>query len=104
VYVGRIPDPLADDEAAKYAGSAIETIAFGWAGSVEPGEPHYYRVQGPRLLVEYDNTQRGANHVHSVWRDPDGDFGDDVLVRHYAEDHADLGPDHRRAHGGQPWT
>ena len=50
-----------------------------------PGEPHYYRIQGPRLLAEYDNTQRNVNHVHSVWRDPDGDFGDDVLARHYRE-------------------
>ena len=53
--------------------------------AIEPGEPHYYRIQGPRLLVEYDNTQRNVNHVHSVWRDPDGDFGDDVLARHYRE-------------------
>ena len=52
-----------------------------WPGPVrlEPGAPHYYRVQGPQLLLEWDNTQRGANHAHSVWRDPDADFGLDVL-------------------------
>ena len=103
VYVGRIPDALADAEAAKYAGPAIETLGFAWAGSVEAGEPHYYRVQGPRLLLEYDNTQRGANHLHSVWRDPEGDFGDDVLARHYADAHGH-GADHERARGGEPWT
>ena len=85
VYVRRIPDALADAEAEKYAGPRIDALHFAWAGGIEAGEPHYYRIQGPRLLVEYDNTQRDVNHVHSVWRDPDGDFGDDVLARHYRE-------------------
>jgi Protein of unknown function (DUF3500) len=48
------------------------------------GAPHYYRLQGPRLLIEYDNTQRKANHAHSVWRDPSADFGLDVLGEHLA--------------------
>lgn len=82
VYLGRIPDALAEEEAAKYSGSRLGALAFAWAGGVEPGEPHYYRVQGPRLLVEYDNTQRDVNHVHTVWRDPEGDFGADVLRAH----------------------
>jgi hypothetical protein len=85
VYTRRIPDAVADEEAAKYAGSLIEGMSFSWAGGVEPGQPHYYRVEGSRMLVEYDNTQRGANHVHAVWRDLDGDFGDDTLARHYSE-------------------
>lgn len=54
-------------------------LTFAWAGSLEPGEPHYYRLQSPSLLVEYANTQNGANHVHSVWRDPHRDFGGDLL-------------------------
>ena len=54
---------------------------------LEPGAPHYYRLQGPRLLIEWDNTQRGANHAHSVWRDPSTDFGLDVLARHRADNH-----------------
>jgi hypothetical protein len=54
---------------------------------VEPGEPHYYRLHGHRLLVEYDNTQRQVNHAHSVWRDPEGDFGVDILAAHRAVDH-----------------
>jgi hypothetical protein len=91
VYVGRIADDLADGEAAKYAGHHLGGLSFAWAGGTEPGEPHYYRVQGPRLLVEYDNTQRGANHIHSVWRDPEGDFGDDVLLEHYRRGHSHHG-------------
>ncbi|HEY8093476.1 MAG TPA: DUF3500 domain-containing protein [Acidimicrobiales bacterium] len=87
VYVGRVPDDLADAEAEKYAGARLNDFAFAWAGGVEPGQPHYYRVQGPRVLVEYDNTQRDVNHVHAVWRDPERDFGEDVLAQHRAEHH-----------------
>jgi hypothetical protein len=56
---------------------------FAWAGGVEPGEGHYYRIQTPHFLFEYDNTQNGANHIHAVWRQFDGDFGADLLRRHY---------------------
>jgi hypothetical protein len=86
-YVGRLPEELARIEADKYSGHQLDTHWFAWAGGIKPGEPHYYRIQGPRLLVEYDNTQRGTNHVHCVWRDLEGDFGDDVLLRHYAREH-----------------
>ncbi|MFC0435659.1 DUF3500 domain-containing protein [Kutzneria buriramensis] len=88
VFLGRVPDELAAREAAKFAGDRLLDVHFAWAGGVEPGQPHYYRLQGPRLLAEYDNTQRNVNHVHSVWRDPEGDFGDDVLARHLAEHHS----------------
>ncbi len=87
VYVERVPEALADAEAAKYAGDRLGGFGFAWAGGREPGEPHYYRIQGPRLLVEYDNTQRNVNHAHAVWRDPDGDFGYDVLAQHRAAHH-----------------
>lgn len=87
VYVARIPDALAEDEAAKYREDRIGMLSFAWAGGVEPGQPHYYRIQGPGLLVEYDNTQRGANHIHSVWRDPDRDFGGDPLGTHLRTAH-----------------
>ena len=87
VYLGRVPDELAAAEASKFAGDAIKSLSFLWAGGIEPGEPHYYRVQGTELLVEYDNTQRDVNHVHSVWRDLRHDFGRDVLADHYASDH-----------------
>ena len=74
-YFGRLPGPLAELQTERVMGERLEAVHFGWAGSPEPGRPHYYRIQGPRLLIEYDNVQNGANHVHSVWRDPEGDFG-----------------------------
>ncbi len=80
---GELQQQRADDLRA----SDMDRIAFAWAGSVEPGEPHYYRVQGPTFLIEYDNTQNGANHIHSVWRDFDGDFGRDLLREHRTRDH-----------------
>ena len=87
-YAQRLPDDLADDEVAKFAGSSLDAVHLLWAGGLEPGEPHYYRLHGPNLLAEYDNTARGANHVHTVWRDPRGDFADDVIARHRATSHA----------------
>ncbi len=91
LYLDRLPDGLADDEKAKFDGDAIESLSFLWAGSTEPGEPHYYRIQGADLLVEYDNTQRGVNHVHAVWRDLRRDFGRDAvsdpLADHYTNGH-----------------
>ncbi len=65
--------------AERVAGSAA-ALHFAWAGGGERGEPHYYRVQGSRLLIEYDNTQNRVNHIHSVLRDPVGDFGADLLA------------------------
>lgn len=87
VYVGRLPEELAEREAEKFAGARLAEVHFAWAGGLDPGQPHYYRVQGPTLLAEYDNTQRDVNHIHTVWRDPANDFGDDVLARHVAEFH-----------------
>jgi hypothetical protein len=74
-YLDRLPAEVAAAEAARALGEAGERLHFAWAGGAEPGQPHYYRVQGPRLLIEYDNVQDGVNHVHSVWRVPGGDFG-----------------------------
>jgi hypothetical protein len=62
-------------------------IYFGWAGGLEAGQPHYYRIQGPSFIVEYDNVQNEANHIHTVWRDFEGDFGRDLLREHYARAH-----------------
>jgi hypothetical protein len=79
-YLGRLPDDAAEAAHAKIAGSGAAQLHFAWAGSTEPHQLHYYRMQGPRLLVEYDNSQRDANHIHTVWRDPDGDFARDTLA------------------------
>jgi hypothetical protein len=86
-YLDRLPDDAADAERARIDATAPEDMYFAWAGSTEPRRPHYYRVHGPRLLVEYDNSQRDANHIHTVWRDPVADFGADVLAAHYAIHH-----------------
>lgn len=88
VYIGRMPEGLFEREAAKVADDLLDAIHLAWAGGIDPGEPHYYRLQGPRLLAEYDNTQRAVNHVHTVWRDPQQDFGLDVLAGHYASYHS----------------
>ena len=85
VYVARLPDELAEVELAKYTERTLDELSFAWAGGAERGVPHYYRVQGPRLLIEYDNAQRAGNHAHSVWRDPDGDFGMDFLGQHHLQ-------------------
>ena len=60
------------------------SMRFAWAGPTERGRPHYYRLQGPRVLVEYDSSQDGGNHIHTVWRDFDGDFGRDLLREHHS--------------------
>ncbi|MEM7030273.1 MAG: DUF3500 domain-containing protein [Chloroflexota bacterium] len=86
-YIYRMPDELAEIEMAKLHNHGLENIHFAWAGSVERHQPHYYRLQGPRFFVEYDNTQNDANHIHSVWRDPDDDFGAQLLEQHYHHDH-----------------
>jgi hypothetical protein len=69
------------------AGVSLDDVHFAWAGDDEPGRPHYYRLSGPRFLVEYDNTQNDANHAHSVWRDPGNDFGGDLLRGHRSREH-----------------
>jgi hypothetical protein len=77
-------------EIAKEAWDEIQKsgpVFFAWAGGKERGEGHYYRVQGKTFLLEYDNTQNGANHPHSVWRSFDGDFGRDILAEHLKEAH-----------------
>ena len=85
-YLDRAPAGVSPlhryDDAAE-----LDLVHFAWAGSTATGDPHYYRLQGPQLLIEWDNTQRGANHAHSVWRNPAADFGLDVLARHRAAEH-----------------
>jgi len=82
-YFGRVP--AAVSPADRYLDDAVlDQVFFAWAGPTDEGQPHYYRVQGPNLLIEWDNTQRSANHAHSVWRDPSTDFGMDVLAGHRA--------------------
>jgi uncharacterized protein DUF3500 len=82
VYTSSMAGDVAADRMARIRKAGVEKIAFAWAGASEHGKKHYYRVQGPTFLVEYDNTQNDANHIHSVWREFDGDFGRDILREH----------------------
>jgi hypothetical protein len=86
VYARNVPDQLAEarEELIKQAG---KNIYFAWAGGINKGDPHYYRVQASSFLIEFDMTQDNANHIHAVWRDAKNDFGDDVLKTHYQESH-----------------
>jgi hypothetical protein len=86
VYARNIPGQLAErrEEQIKKANRDVQ---FAWSGGIDQGEPHYYRVQTASFLIEFDDTQDGANHIHSVWRDFSGDFGEDLLKRHYETGH-----------------
>lgn len=82
-YLVRLRRELANVEVARMREAGVENLHFAWAGALVPGQPHYYRIHGPTLLLEYDNTQEGANHIHSVWHDPGLSFG----RRRAARDH-----------------
>jgi hypothetical protein len=88
-YTGNMEHSIASSQMAKIEEAGLGELHFAWAGAAEPGERHYYRIHGPTVLIEYDNTQNGANHIHSTWRDLTDDFGEDLLRRHYDEsDHS----------------
>jgi Protein of unknown function (DUF3500) len=84
IYISKMADDIAADRTAKLQKAGIDKIAFAWAGEIERGKKHYYRIQGPTFLIEHDNSQNDGNHVHSVWRDFNGDFGRDLLREHVA--------------------
>ena len=83
LYVGRMVGPSAKQVLARLDRAGFDQVRFAWAGGLEPGQPHYYRVHGPTLLIEYDDTQNEANHIHTVYRDLQNDFGGDALRAHY---------------------
>ncbi len=85
-YATNFPSPISDmrlDQLHKNEGN----LFFAWSGGINRGEPHYYRIQTPAFLIEFDDTQDNANHIHSVWRDFNGDFGLDLLAQHYQASH-----------------
>ena len=88
-YIQNMPEDLAAKRRAQLEGADFDSLHFAWIGGVEkgPGTPHYYRVQAPTFLIEYDNVQNGANHSHTVWRDYNGDFGRDLLREHHTRSH-----------------
>jgi hypothetical protein len=87
LYAGTMREEIATPALVKVREAGLEALHFAWAGSLARGRPHYFRVHGPTALIEYDNTQDGANHVHSVWIDPQALFGRDLLKAHYKGAH-----------------
>ena len=83
LYLGNIKQEVARRYWEGVEKNGLDKLYFAWAGGLEKGDKHYYRVHGPSLIIEYDNTQNGGNHVHTVCRDPNNDFGDDLLLQHY---------------------
>lgn len=88
VYLNNMRPEIARAQREQIESNGLDSIRFGWAGSPNRGEGHYYRIQGPSFLIEYDNVQGGSNHIHAVWREFDGDFGRDLLAEHYRDGHA----------------
>lgn len=87
VYAGRLRPEIAAKEIQRIADRGWNNVHFAWAGGIERGDAHYYRIHGPGFVIEYDNTQNGANHIHTVWRDFEGDFGRDLLREHHLTSH-----------------
>ncbi len=88
-YVERARAEVAAAEWDRIRSAGMDEVTFAWAGPTEPGRGHYYAVRGPGFLVEYDNTQNGANHIHAVWRELANDWGEDLLAAHYASEHTE---------------
>ncbi|MCC7370754.1 MAG: DUF3500 domain-containing protein [Chloroflexi bacterium] len=86
-YIGRVANEVAGQEWEKIEQAGLDGVTFAWGGATEKGTGHYYAIQGPTFIVEYDNTQNDANHIHSVWRTFAGDWGEDILAQHYASAH-----------------
>jgi hypothetical protein len=86
VYASNFPPQIAEWRMDQFR-KTQNNLFFAWSGGIDPGEAHYYRVQTPAFLIEYDDTQNNANHIHTVWRDFDGDFGLDLLAQHYQSSH-----------------
>ncbi|MGH8064880.1 MAG: DUF3500 domain-containing protein [Candidatus Entotheonellia bacterium] len=86
-YVRNVRDDIAAAQLRRVHEAGIDKLQFAWAGSLEPDQAHYYRLHGPTLLIEYDNTRNDANHIHSVWHDLRHDFGGDLLRAHYETGH-----------------
>lgn len=82
-YLGAQPESVARARLDKIRKAGFDKIKFAWMGATKTGEGHYYRVQGSTFLIEFDNTQNDANHIHCVWRDFNGDWGEDLLADHY---------------------
>jgi len=100
-YVERTNSELSSVLWHKLEQAGLESVTFAWTGGQDPGQGHYYAIKGPTFLIEYDNTQNEANHIHSILRDISGDWGEDLIAAHYAESHRSerrVQPGSSRAH------
>ena len=86
-YLDRSPADVADVAWGRIVDAGLDDVTFAWSGPEVPGRGHYYAVRGPEFVIEYDNTQNDANHIHAVWRDLANDWGEDLLGRHLAAAH-----------------
>jgi hypothetical protein len=86
-FAGLMNEEIAAERLGRIYSAGVDNLWFVWAGGIERGQKHYFRIQGPTFVIEFDNTQNDGNHVHSVWRDYNGDFGADLLREHIAEEH-----------------
>ena len=84
-YTHNLKPEVAQAHLQRIQEAGLARLHFSWAGSMVENEGHYYRIHGPNTLIEYDNTQNNANHVHTVWRNLDNDFGRDLLREHYEQ-------------------
>jgi Protein of unknown function (DUF3500) len=87
VYLNRMQPEVAKAKWAVIQQEGLNSLYFAWAGGLQPREGHYYRIHGKSFVIEYDNTQNQANHIHTVWREFKGDFGRNLLKEHYDKDH-----------------
>ena len=85
IYLNNMNEEIAGQNLQRIKDAGLENLYFAWAGGLEPGEGHYYRLHSPVFIIEYDNVQNENNHIHTVWRDLENDFGDDLLKKHYQE-------------------
>jgi hypothetical protein len=92
-YAGRVSAASRDHALRDVDDGGFGKLRFAWAGGTEVGQAHYYRIHGPTILIEYDNQQTNANHIHTVWRDLRHDFGGDLLAEHYRK-HKHANPTH----------
>ena len=90
-YIDNMEASVGREQLERIEAEGWENISFAWAGETEraPGNAHYYRVHGPSILIEYDNIQNNANHIHAVWRDLKNDFGEDLLKNHHDHKHGE---------------
>jgi hypothetical protein len=98
-YLDRTRPEVAEEAWQRLVASGLRDATFSWAGPDTPGRGHYYAVRGPGFVIEYDNTQNGANHIHAVWRDLEHDWGEDLLADHLAAVHTRPTGDERGAAG-----